>query len=120
MCCLCDILTPYIHNAFSQLPFSSLLHYPLPEATPLSVLLPTKSYSLLSCIVTVEYAIEDDNNEEDPYSIIQRDWIEYNITNPNHYPVSYLDWWGCSQTCPYICYIFSGSVPMIQGCVDPS
>src|SRR6266851_5857871 len=100
MCHLYNILTPYMHNAFSPLPSPSILPYPLPEATPLPVPPPTRSHSLLSHIATVEDALEDDSNKEDPCSVVQQDWTEYDVTNPNHYPISYLNQWGHSQTCP--------------------
>jgi len=63
--------------------------------------------------VTVEDALEESDDEEDPRSVVQHDWTEYNVTNPNHYPVSYLDQWGHSQTCPYIQYTFDGQILMI-------
>jgi len=68
----------------------------------------------------VEDALDSDSDEEDPHSIVQHDWTEYDLTDPNHYPISYLDEFGRSQTCPYICYIFNEGIPMIQGCVDPT
>ena len=46
--------------------------------------------------------------------------MEYDPTGSNHYPISYLDEFGRSQTCPYIHYIFNEGIPMIQGCIDPS
>jgi len=39
----------------------------------------------------VEDAPEDSDDEDDPQSILQRDWTEYDVSNPNHYPISYLD-----------------------------
>src|SRR5216683_452472 len=115
-----DLLAPYMHNTFSPLLSPSILPHSLPEPAPLPIHLPTRSCSLLSHIVTVEDALDSESNEEDPYSIVQRDWTEYDVTNPNHYPVSYLNQWGRFQTCPYIHYIFDEGVPIIQGCVDPS
>src|SRR5216683_1295390 len=114
-----DLLAPYMHNTFSPLLSPSILPHSLPEPAPLPIHLPTRSCSLLSHIVTVEDALDSESNEEDPYSIVQRDWTEYDVTNPNHYPISYLDHWGRFQTCPYIHYIFDNGVPMIQGCMDP-
>jgi hypothetical protein len=59
-------------------------------------------------------------SEEDPCSVLQQDWTEYDPTDPTHYPVSYLDQWGCSQICPYFHIIFDNSIPTIQGCMSPS
>ncbi len=91
-----DVLTPYMLNAFSPLPSPSILPHSLPEPTPLPMPPPSGSHSLLNHVATVEDALESDDNEEDPHSILQRDWTEYDVTNPNHYPVSYLNQWGCS------------------------
>src|SRR6266851_4997843 len=99
---LSNLLTPYMHNAFSLLPSPSILPCSLPEATPLPVPPPTGSRSLLSHVVTVEDAPESDDEEGNPCSIVQCKWTEYDVTNPNHYPISYLDHWGRFQTCPYI------------------
>jgi len=99
-------------NAFFLLLSPFILPYSLPEPAPLPVPLP-EGCLLLACIMQVEDAPEGDDDKEDPYSILQCDWTEYDPTNLNHYPVSYLNQWGYSQTCPYIYYNFNRGTPTI-------
>ncbi len=65
LCCLRDILTLYMLNAFSLLPSPSILPHSLPEPAPLPIPAPSGSRSLLSHVVTVEDAPEESDDEED-------------------------------------------------------
>lgn len=114
-------LAPYMHDQVSLSPSPHI-----PSLSPTVPPLGNSPYPRPQLLIRMATE-DDDNNKSDsdeennpPDDPLLRDWLEYNPTDTNHYPVKYTDEWGWSKICKYIRYTMLEGIPTIQGCDHPT